>query len=349
MTSHLQYKLFVTGQIPQSGRGPLPDGSTRMWSPITSTLILGTHDAVLVDPPLTNTQAAEVGDWIETSRAPTPTDLRHPRAWGPLVRSDSPAGTVSRRRRACHRGHHEHMATQNSADFRADFWDRVFPGQLPTGDVDVDLVGESGFELEGVALLPVEVGHTDTDATTMLHVPDIGLVVAGDVVYNGVHQYLTESGGVAGIDEWLAALDVAEALRPVAVIAGHKNPGAFDNPSQIHSTRRYLTDARELLESSTRRGRVLRQRMLARHPDRLNPGRPLGCRDHAVPAGLTIPAKTALACANRRAVMAVAEGFEPSDGGYPSHAFEACSLGRSDTPPCGTLPGTRTAPNRRRA
>ncbi len=36
--------------------------------------------------------------------------------------------------------------------------------------------------------------------------------------------------------------------------------------------------------------------------------------------------------------MAVAEGFEPSEGGYPSHAFEACSLGRSDTPPPVTLP-----------
>jgi hypothetical protein len=36
--------------------------------------------------------------------------------------------------------------------------------------------------------------------------------------------------------------------------------------------------------------------------------------------------------------MAVAEGFEPSDGGYPSHAFEACSLGRSDTPPLRSLP-----------
>ena len=67
MTSALQYKLFVTSQIPQSGRGPLPDGSTRMWSPIISTLILGSREAVLVDPPLTNTQAAEVGDWIETS------------------------------------------------------------------------------------------------------------------------------------------------------------------------------------------------------------------------------------------------------------------------------------------
>jgi hypothetical protein len=37
--------------------------------------------------------------------------------------------------------------------------------------------------------------------------------------------------------------------------------------------------------------------------------------------------------------MAVAVRFELTEGGYPSHAFEACSLGRSDTPPCGTLPG----------
>ncbi len=44
------------------------------------------------------------------------------------------------------------------------------------------------------------------------------------------------------------------------------------------------------------------------------------------------------------AFMAVAEGFEPSDGGYPSHAFEACSLGRSDTPPARSLPGARGWP-----
>ena len=42
--------------------------------------------------------------------------------------------------------------------------------------------------------------------------------------------------------------------------------------------------------------------------------------------------------------MAVAEGFEPSDGGYPSHAFEACSLGRSDTPPPVTLPDVTPEP-----
>jgi hypothetical protein len=64
MSGQLQHRVFVTAQIPQSGRGPLPDGSTRMWSPITSTLIMGRRDAALIDPPLTTTQAAEVGDWI---------------------------------------------------------------------------------------------------------------------------------------------------------------------------------------------------------------------------------------------------------------------------------------------
>ena len=47
MTAPLLFKSSVTEQIPQSDRGPLADGSARMWSPRTSSLILGSHDAVL--------------------------------------------------------------------------------------------------------------------------------------------------------------------------------------------------------------------------------------------------------------------------------------------------------------
>jgi glyoxylase-like metal-dependent hydrolase (beta-lactamase superfamily II) len=267
----LEHKLFVTTQIPQSGRGPLPDGSTRMWSPITSTLIMGRHDAVLIDPPLTTTQAAEVGDWIAASGR----ELRqiyithgHGDHWfGAIPLLQRFPGAIVR----ATEGTAKMMAAQNGPQFRGEFWDQVFPGQLPVGEVDVTVVDERGFELEGVALDPVEVGHTDTDDTTMLHVPEIGLLVAGDVVYNGVHQYLTESGGADGIDHWLTALDIAEALNPATVIAGHKDPRAFDNPAQIHETRRYLTDARRLLESSESAG-VFYEAMLRLHPNRLNPG-----------------------------------------------------------------------------
>jgi hypothetical protein len=39
------------------------------------------------------------------------------------------------------------------------------------------------IDLEGNKLVVVQVGHTDTDDTTCLHVPSIGLVAAGDAVY----------------------------------------------------------------------------------------------------------------------------------------------------------------------
>jgi glyoxylase-like metal-dependent hydrolase (beta-lactamase superfamily II) len=167
---------------------------------------------VLVDAPLTITQAADVGDWIAASgrrlRQIYITNGHGDHWFGaipllqrfPGVAVQATVGTAKL------------MATQNAPDFRAEFWDKVFPGQLPAGDLDVSIVDERGFEFDGVALVPVEVGYTDTDATTMLHAPDIDLLVAGDVVYNGVHLYLTETGGVAGIDEWLAALDTAESL-----------------------------------------------------------------------------------------------------------------------------------------
>jgi hypothetical protein len=45
----------------------MPDGSTQVFSPMSSTLIFGAEDAVLVDPPFTRAQIQNVGDWVERS------------------------------------------------------------------------------------------------------------------------------------------------------------------------------------------------------------------------------------------------------------------------------------------
>ena len=126
------------------------------------------------------------------------------------------------------------------------------------------------IDLEGHDLVVVELGHTDTDDTTCLHVPSIGLVVAGDAAYNDVHLYLAESNAHTR-REWIAALDTIESLNPRAVIAGHKRPGNDDSPKIIEETRQYIRDFDRIAETTTT-ARELYDKMLERYPDRVNPG-----------------------------------------------------------------------------
>jgi glyoxylase-like metal-dependent hydrolase (beta-lactamase superfamily II) len=267
----LNYEVLISDPIPQNITALVPNGDRRMFSPITSTLIYGAEDAVLVDPPLTTEQTAAIGDRIERSgKRLTHIVATHGHGdhWfgaGPLskrfpgVRVVASAGTIAQ------------MRVHADPDFRAGFWDRLFPGQIPDSPVLAETVPDNRFQLEGHDLVIVEVGHTDTDDTSVLHVPDLDLVVAGDVIYNGVHQYLAESAD-GGLEAWLAAIDQVEKLGTRHIIAGHKDSRLDDDAGRtIVETRRYLHDARELLAvHDTAEGFF--HAMLERHPSRLNAG-----------------------------------------------------------------------------
>jgi glyoxylase-like metal-dependent hydrolase (beta-lactamase superfamily II) len=63
----LSYDVFVSDGPVGSGGERMPDGAPLTWSPLSSTLISGQRDALLVDPPFTRTQIRAVGDWVERS------------------------------------------------------------------------------------------------------------------------------------------------------------------------------------------------------------------------------------------------------------------------------------------
>jgi hypothetical protein len=130
---------------------------------------------------------------------------------------------------------------RESPDVLANFWNPLLPGQIPDRLVITEELKRDVIDLEGRDLVVVEVGHTDTDYTTCLHGPSVGLVVAGDVAYNDVHLYLAESN-MQTRREWIAALDKIESLNPRAVIAGQKRPGNDDSPKIIEETRQYIRD-----------------------------------------------------------------------------------------------------------
>jgi len=247
-----------------------PGAQYAAWSPISSTLIAGQRDAVLVDPLMTTTQARVLADWIAaTGKNLTTVYVTHGHGdhhFGlgvildrfPAARAVAVPAVV------------EHMRASIDPQAVASFWAQLLPGQIPDQLAVAKPLPDGRFDLEGHDVVAVSLGHTDTDDTTCLHVPDVGLVVAGDAVYNDVHLYLAESDPDRR-KEWITAIDTIEALNPRAVIAGHKRAGRADDPRTLEETREYIRDF-DRIDAATHTARDLYDQMLAIHPDRVNPG-----------------------------------------------------------------------------
>ena len=162
------------------------------------------------------------------------------------------------------------MQTQIDPNYIKNFWNKLFPDQIPEALIVPEALESNEFELEGHKLVVLDNGFTDTEYSTSLYVPSMSLVVAGDAVYNSIHPYMLETTEQSRLN-WIAALDRIEGLKPHAVVAGHKNPANDDNPQHIGATRKYIRYFNRLNHQTTT-VRELYDNMLAVYPDRANPG-----------------------------------------------------------------------------
>src|ERR1700720_1035816 len=185
----LSVNVFTAPGKTMVGERPKPFGEAFGFDPITSTLIFGEYDAVLVDAMGTVAEAEALADWIalhnrnlETiyithahfdhfyglsvllDRFPGARAIATPKAVSAMQMSFTPV--VERLAR------------------------RLFPGQVATKLVPPEPYEHDTFTLEGHELRIIKQGRTDTVHTTSLHVPSIDLVVGGDVLYNQCHMYV---------------------------------------------------------------------------------------------------------------------------------------------------------------
>ncbi|MFD3941838.1 MBL fold metallo-hydrolase [Streptomyces sp. NPDC058579] len=266
-TSDIAYDVFVADPLPMSGPGPLPNGEPRAFQPLAVTLIHGHRDAVLVDPPLTRAQAEQVADWIEASGK----RLTHIVATHGHGDHWFTAGVLAERFGAqvvASAGAVAQMS--NNVQAREVLWDVLWPGQIPPSPVTAVTPPGNRLSLEGHDLHIVDVGHADSDDSAVLHVPDLGLVMAGDALYNGVHMYLAESAD-GDFGPWRKAIDTVAALEPRSVVASHQNSKLdADAARLIAETHRYLDDAEAALAVHETPEQFF-DAMLAHYPDHLGP------------------------------------------------------------------------------
>ncbi|EEA19186.1 hypothetical protein TMatcc_010266 [Talaromyces marneffei ATCC 18224] len=249
MAGSLQVDVYVAPPIPAATGFTEPSKS--QWSPISCTLIHNSKSAVLVDTPITIKQTEALADWIKATLAPD-TKLEYiytTHAHGdhyfgnPVILEHFPGAK-------CVATASVAAGIEKTLAASIPIWQGWFPdGQILSERQTVpESLPETGeFFIDGHSLFGVDVSHSDTDASSFLHVPDLDLVVAGDVVYGDCYQFLAEANTPEKRKSWLNALDQIAALKPSIVVPGHKRASQLDGPYLIESTREYIrTFEREL-------------------------------------------------------------------------------------------------------
>src|ERR1700719_2563269 len=245
----LSVNVFTAPGKTMVGERPKPFGEALGFDPITSTLIFGQYDAVLVDAMVTVAEAEALAAWVALHNRNLETiyitHAHFDHFYGLSILLDRFPGARA-------------IATPNTVKaMQMSFTPpverlarRMFPGQAPTKLVPPAPYEHDTFSLEGHELRIIEEGRTDSPDSTSLYVPSINLIVAGDVVYNQCHMYVGDTTPESR-KNWIADLDRLAALNPTMVVAGHKKTGAPDSPSAIQDTKRYLLDFDRLQKTAT--------------------------------------------------------------------------------------------------
>jgi len=241
--------------------------SEATFSPTTSTLIYGRAEAILVDAQYMKGDIEDLADMIEaTGRKLTTIFITHAHAdhyFGidrlaerfPGVHVTATAAVVD-----------DILAhgDEQIATFSAWFGDAIAIPTTAPQPVDDALV------LEGRTLQAIDIEQADIAPSSVLHIPELDAVIAGDAAYNGIHQMLAFTGP-AQWQKWITSVDTIAALQPRIVVAGHRRPDAKDDDGTaiLDSTRSYISDFADVAKTA-RSPRELVSAMQMLYPDHGN-------------------------------------------------------------------------------
>lgn len=245
----------------------VPSGGT--FSPATATIVAGPTHAVLIDTGYTQEDVEEIARRIDaSSRELTTIYITHAHAdhyfglgWL-LERFPNARGVAAAAVTA---------EITSTIDATRAHWAKWFAGSALDNSAIPEPLGTDVIDLDGEQLHVINVGQGDIANNTILYIPSIAAVIAGDVVYNGINPFLAASGP-AEWPRWIESIDTLAALEPRIVVAGHKRPDLPDDDpaASIQGTRDYIqrfTEGVAVSENS----RQLVARMQEHFPDHGNP------------------------------------------------------------------------------
>ena len=220
------------------------DPNKQWWSPIVCTLLHTPTEALLVDTDPTLDQTEGLADWVNETIAPGcklkyfyATHAHGDHILGfPALKARFPGVTPIATAKVA-----EGIKGQYAPGL-FEYWRSRFPEHEMSEEV-VEfsaLPANNEISLDGHVLKAHDVSQGDCDANSYLHVPELSLVVAGDLVYGACHVFLGQANTAAMRAAWIDAVKEIEATGAGIVIPGHKRRGQLDGAYMCRETIEYI-------------------------------------------------------------------------------------------------------------
>ena len=270
MSSDLSLDVFVSPYKPIVTDVPAMSPGTPTFPASSISFVSGAREAVLIDALLTFDEAKRAAEWIR-SKGKKLTTIYITHGHGDHIFGLNTLLAAFPDARAVTRADVFPSVQGQFTPAFLSLWRSMFPGQIPDRPVMPEPLDGDVLELEGRELHLINVGQSDTYPTTIVHIPDLESVVAGDVAYNRIHMWLAQTDHDARL-AWIASIDKIAALKPRLVVAGHKAPGTRDDDLDeiIGGSKQYIADFDEA-ERESASPQELVDRMVPLHGDRGNP------------------------------------------------------------------------------
>jgi glyoxylase-like metal-dependent hydrolase (beta-lactamase superfamily II) len=230
---------------------------------VTSTLITGEKDAILIDADFTLSDAHRVvAAILESKKNLTTVYITHfhpDHYFGltavkqafPKARIVALPSTIA--------------DIKKTAEEKVKTWKPMYGDNLTAKPVIPEPLKGNALTLEGETFQVFGEVQGDEANNSYVWIPSLKAVVAGDIVYSGVYLW-TRDSTPADRKEWIKTLDKIASLNPSVVVAGHKTPELKDDASSIEFTRAYLTAYDEALASS-KSAEELRSKVKSKFPN----------------------------------------------------------------------------------
>jgi glyoxylase-like metal-dependent hydrolase (beta-lactamase superfamily II) len=230
---------------------------------VTSTLVMGEKDAILVDAQFNLSNAHRVvADVLESGKTLRTVYITHGHpdhyfGLEVIMRAFPRARIVAK--------DYTVAELKKTAQGKIDTWSKSLGANGPKAAVIPEVLAPNHLELEGRRLELIGPVQGDDGKNSVIWIPSIKALLAGDTVFGGVHAWTADSNAEQR-KAWLKTLDRLEAMAPQTVVPGHYRAGTPMDATAIRHTRDYL-QAFDQAAAPAANGAALIAAMRARFPD----------------------------------------------------------------------------------